>query len=61
MSPKSTSAMSPMLTTCEKPMPRGWAQSSTAERTALDWVRNASDPGSGIRWAKLAFRPAPGT
>jgi hypothetical protein len=49
MSPKSTSAMSPSATTCEKPMPRAAAQSSTDVLIAPDCARNAMLPAAGSR------------
>ena len=59
MSPKSTSAMSPSETKCEKPMPRGVAQSRTEVMIAPDCVTKASSPGPRRRCAKLALRPMP--
>ncbi len=59
MSPKSTSAMSPSETTCEKPMPRGAAQSSIAVIIAPDWLTKAMSPGGGARCEKLASSPIP--
>src|SRR5947199_8155401 len=50
MSPKSTSAISPSETTCEKPMPRGTAQSSIAVIIAPDWLRKAISPASAAKW-----------
>ncbi len=57
MSPKSTSALSPSETKCEKPTPRPRAQSSRAVTSAPDCDTNASCPGCAPTWAKLAFRP----
>ena len=57
MSPKSTSARSPMDTKCENPMPRPCAQSSMAVTSAPDWDTSASSPGLASMCAKLAFKP----
>ncbi len=57
MSPKSTSAMSPSETICEKPMSCPAAQSMTAVTSAPDCDRSASDPAFVVRCAKLALRP----
>ncbi len=61
MSPKSTSAMSPNETTCEKPIARGAAQSSIAVIIAPDWLTKAMSPGGGARCEKLASSPISGT
>ncbi len=61
MSPKSTSAMSPSDTTCEKPMLRPHAQSMMAVISAPDCDRKARSPASGGLCEKLALRPMPGT
>ena len=42
-------AMSPNETTCEKPMPRGTAQSSIAVIIAPDWLTNAMCPTGAAR------------
>lgn len=60
MSPKSTSAISPRVTTWEKPKPRPQAQSSAAVVTAPDWATSARPPGAGVSWAKLALMPLGG-
>ena len=52
--------MSPREATHEKPMPRAWAQSSTAVATAPDWATKAISPAFGVTGAKLALRPRRG-
>jgi hypothetical protein len=49
MSPKSTSAISPSDTTCEKPMRRDAAQSSIAVIIAPDWLTKAISPAGAAR------------
>src|SRR5579871_912633 len=44
MSPKSTSAIPPKETMCEKPMPFGTAQSKTAVIIPPDWLTKAMSP-----------------
>ncbi len=60
MSPKSTSLIPPSDATCEKPILRAVAQSSTAVASAPDWVTKARSPTGGVKCAKLALRPAAG-
>ena len=61
MSPKSTSAMSPSETRCEKPMPRPAAQSTIEVTTAPDWATKATRPFGAAMCRKLALSPTPGT
>ena len=44
-----------------KPTPFGPAQSSTARHSAVDCETSASRPLPGVRWAREALRPSPGT